>query len=392
MSKGKEELMRTVPEDEFRQRLEKAREGVNRRGLDALLVHSNEVEFANVRYLSDYWPAFESAGVLIPKEGEAILIIGPESETYARDRSKISKIRKILEYRESAEPEYPGVIMSTFEEIFRESVSEGVKKLGIAGYSIMPLSIYEAIRRAIPDAEIIRADDILVQMRIKKSPNEIMLLKEASRISEIALGEVLKAIHPGVTELQMVGVAQKAMYENGAEYEAHPQYVFSGKGTTHAVSRPSYRVLKEGEMIQLGIGARVGGYSASIGRPLCLGKMPSEMRKLVQAGLDAHLRTMDWMKAGVPAREVAKKFYDYLTDKGFGKNILYGPCHGLGMMEVEKPWIELDSQYVLEENMTFQVDTFLYTKDYGLRWEDGVRVTKEGVERFSTKYLEILEL
>jgi len=101
---------------------------------------------------------------------------------------------------------------------------------------------------------------------------------------------------------------------------------------------------------------------------------------------------MDWMKAGVPAREVAKKFYDYLTDKGFGKNILYGPCHGLGMMEVEKPWIELDSQYVLEENMTFQVDTFLYTKDYGLRWEDGVRVTKEGVERFSTKYLEILEL
>ena len=86
--------MRTVPEDEFRQRLEKAREGVNRRGLDALLVHSNEVEFANVRYLSDYWPAFESAGVLIPKEGEAILIIGPESETNARDRSKISKSEK----------------------------------------------------------------------------------------------------------------------------------------------------------------------------------------------------------------------------------------------------------------------------------------------------------
>ncbi len=384
--------MKVIPDSEFKERLAKVQEEVNSRGLDALLVHSNESDFANVRYLTDYWPLFETAGVLIPKEGEPILIIGPESETFAKDRSKIPKIRKILEYRESADPEYPGVPISTFEEIFQESVPGGVNKLGIAGYSILPLAIYEAVRNAIPNAEIVRADDILVQMRTKKSPNEITLLREANHISELALGEILKAIRPGVTELQMVGVAQKAMYDNGAEYEAMPQYIFCGRGTSHAISRPSYKVIREGEMIQLGIGARVGGYSASVGRPVCLGKMPGEMRKLVQAGLDAHLKTMDWMKAGIPAKKVAEKFYNYLNDEGLSKNILYGPCHGIGMIEVEKPWIELTSQFVLEENMTFQVDTFLYTPDYGLRWEDGVRVTRGGVERFSEQYLEILEL
>lgn len=384
--------MKVIPDSEFKQRLRKVQEEVNRKGLDALLVYSNESDFANVRYLSEYWPVFETAGILVPKEGEAILIIGPESETYAKDRSKIPKIRKILEYRESADPEYPGVSMSTFEEIFQESLPGGINKLGIAGYSILPLPVYEAVRKAVPNAEIVRADDILVQMRVKKSPNEIALLREANRISELALGEILKAIRPGVTELQMVGVAQKAMYDNGAEYEAMPQYVFSGRSTSHAISRPSYKVIREGEMIQLGIGARVGGYSASVGRPVCLGKVPSGMRKLIQAGLDAHLKTMDWMKAGVPAKQVTEKFYNYLNDKGFGKNILYGPGHGIGMIEVEKPWIELNSEYVLEENMTFQVDTFLYTSDYGLRWEDGVRVTKEGVEHLSEQYLEILEL
>jgi len=384
--------LKVIPDSEFKERLAKVQEEVNSRGLDALLVHSNESDFANVRYLTDYWPLFETAGVLIPKEGEPILIIGPESETFAKDRSKIPKIRKILEYRESADPEYPGVPISTFEEIFQESVPGGVNKLGIAGYSILPLAIYEAVRNAIPNAEIVRADDILVQMRTKKSPNEITLLREANHISELALGEILKAIRPGVTELQMVGVAQKAMYDNGAEYEAMPQYIFSGRGTSHAISRPSYKVIREGEMIQLGIGARVGGYSASVGRPVCLGKMPGEMRKLVQAGLDAHLKTMDWMKAGIPAKKVAEKFYNYLNNERLSKNILYGPCHGIGMIEVEKPWIELTSQFVLEENMTFQVDTFLYTPDYGLRWEDGVRVTREGVERFSEQYLEILEL
>jgi Xaa-Pro aminopeptidase len=50
-------------------------------------------------------------------------------------------------------------------------------------------------------------------------------------------------------------------------------------------------------------------------------------------------------------------------------------------MEVEPPWMELTSEYPLKENMTFQVDTFLYTEEYGLRWEDAVRVTKNGVEK-----------
>ncbi len=113
--------MKVIPDSEFKERLAKVQEEVNSRGLDALLVHSNESDFANVRYLTDYWPLFETAGVLIPKEGEPILIIGPESETFAKDRSKIPKIRKILEYRESADPEYPGVPISTFEENVKKS-------------------------------------------------------------------------------------------------------------------------------------------------------------------------------------------------------------------------------------------------------------------------------
>jgi hypothetical protein len=52
--------------------------------LDAIVVHSNEADPGNVRYSSDYWPVFESAGVVVPRDGEPILLVGPESETYAR--------------------------------------------------------------------------------------------------------------------------------------------------------------------------------------------------------------------------------------------------------------------------------------------------------------------
>ncbi len=202
----------------------------------------------------------------------------------------------------------------------------------------------------------------------------------------------MKRIEPGMTELQVVGIAQEAMYRHGAEYEAHPTYVLSGANSCHAIGRPSHKVIQKGELVQFSIGARVGGYSPSIGLPICMGKMDAQMKDLVSFGLEAHLKTMEWMRAGVPASQVAVNFFDYVKSKGYGDNLLYGPCHGLGMIEVERPWMETSSKYPLQENMTFQVDTFLVSPRYGLRWETGVRVTSDGVEEFSNRFRNIVEI
>jgi len=386
-------MIKNIPLDEFQQRHKRVQAKVNERGLDALLIHSNEADFANVRYLSDYWPIFESAGVVIPASGDPILIIGPESETYARDNSAIPTIKKVLYYREAAEPDYPDIEIDTFEQIFSSlNNGRGVKRLGIAGFTAMPISVYEPVKASVPNAEIIKADDIMYEMRMVKSANEIALLQESFRICELAVDEVLANIKPGMTELQVVGIAQKAMYAHGAEYEAHPTYVLSGVNSSHAIGRPSHKVIEKGELIQLNIGARVGGYSPSIGVPICLGKMDPDMKDLVSFGLEAHIKTMDWMKAGVPANQVVIKFMDYVKDRGYGQYLLYGPCHGLGMIEVERPWMETTSDYLLQENMTFQVDTFLYRPEYGLRWESGARITEDGVDQFSTRFRDIYEI
>jgi len=368
-----------IPDSEFEKRWKKVVEKVKEKGIDILIAQSNESDFANVRYLTDYWPIFETAGVAVSKTGEIALLIGPESETFALDRSRVKKIYKILQYRESAEPEYPGFELDDFSKVFREMVGE-VKKIGLAGYQIFPIPVYEAIKKAAPDAEIIKSDEILVNMRIIKSEVEIEMLKEAFRISEIALEKAIKEMKPEMTELQLVGIIEKYLYENGAEYEGHPQYVLAGKNSNHAIGRPGYEELGD------------AGYSSSVGRPVCIGKMPEEVKKLVTAGLDMHRKTMEWMKAGVKAGEVAKKFFEYGEKIGAGKYLLYGPCHGLGMLEVERPWMETNSEYFLEENMTFQVDTFLYCDEFGLRWENGIVVKKDGVEPLSSKLMEIIEV
>jgi Xaa-Pro aminopeptidase len=195
-----------------------------------------------------------------------------------------------------------------------------------------------------------------------------------------------------MTELQVIGIAQREIYRLGAEYEGHALYCFCGRATKNAISRPTHNPIIEHEVIQLNIGARVGGYSSSVGLPISIGPLPNRKKRLVEFGLEAHEKTVELIRAGKSAAAVVKEYEAWVAQRGFAKHMLYGPCHGIGMMEVERPWMESTSTYELRENMTFQVDTFFYDDDFGLRWEGGVRVTNTGVERLSSRHLKLVEL
>ena len=381
-----------IPDSEYQARIKKAAQLISAANLDVMIANSNEADFANVRYFSGYWPLFEIGGVAIAPDAQAALMIGPESETYAADRSKIPNIHRLLEYRESADPDFPGAQLSNFVKVCESIGVRQPKRIGLAGYLVTSIAVYDSLKAAFPNAEIVNADDIMTSMRQIKSEAELACLREGFRISELALARVIDALKPGLTELQVVGIAQQALYEFGAEYEAHALYVFAGKSTNHAISRPTHRVMKKGDLIQLDIGGRIDGYSPSVGRPLCLGKMSPRQRELVEFGREAHYQTCQWLKAGTLASQVAQKYIDLFNQRGYGDTYLYGPCHGLGMLEVEKPWMETSSNYPLQPNMTYQVDTFVQDQNFGLRWENGARITNDEPELMSEKQMDIIEI
>ena len=392
-----------IPDAEFSSRIEKTALLVKEARLDALIVHSNEADFANVRYLSDYWPLFEAAGVAIFPNGHTALLIGPESETFARSRSKIPSVHKMVEFREPAEPDYPGIAVETFKNLFAKGGQPFPKRIGLVGWAVFPLPVYKSLRSAFPEAELIKADDILFQQRAIKSAAEIACLKEAFRITRVATDSVIKQIKPGMTELQLAGLSQGVIYAEGAEYEGLPQYVLSGESSGHAIGRAGYRAIQSGDIVQLNLSARVHGYSPSIGVPVVVGRASDAQRELLEFGLKAHRFTYEQMVAGTPAGEVATRFDEFVRAEGFGEYQLYGPCHGLGMIEVERPWIESTSSYQLQPGMTFQVDTYFYTPPesrlaksngsvFGLRWENGVRISESGqAEWLSPEHTSLVE-
>ncbi len=363
------------------------------RGYDIIIAYGNEAEPQYVRYYSDYWPSFETAGVLIPAEGEPALLIGPESYTYAADRSVIPEIRLLKAFRESSEPEYPGKPLDTFESVIMEFAGHMPKRIGVAGLPLMTIGVYNALSEAVR-IPIEKADGIVNSLRMIKTESELLCMKEAARITAAAFDHVIANMKPGMTELQVAGLALGKMHELGAERESYPFWVLSGEGGDQAISRARHKVIERGELVHLQFGARYNGYASSIGRQIVFGKASDWQRDMIKAGYVGRDSVIASMRAGVPAADVAKQYIKTMEGIGYGDKLLYGPCHGNGLMEGEAPWIETTSDYLLEENMTFCVDIFLGdTKRHaGLRVEDVICVKKDGVLNLTDYPTEIFEI
>ncbi len=382
-----------IPLEEYKQRVKNAAAKAAEWGLDVLIVNGSEADYANTRYFSNFWPVFERCGVAISATGNVALMVGPESEIFAADFGVIDDIFVLLEYRESANPAYPELKPQTYNDVFKKLGVTGENiRIGVAAWLDTNVVMMEGLKAAYPKAEIVRADDIMVQLRSIKSDNEIACLREAARITQKATDAVIKAIRPGMTELQLVGIAQKTIYENGAEYEGLPMYCFSQKSTKHAISRSSHKEIQMGDIVQLNLSAKVCGYSPSIGMPISMGKLVGEKKELVEFGLEAHMWTEKQLRAGVKSGDIAKNFIKFFEEHGKRDNYFYGPCHGLGLIEVEAPWMETISDYILQKNMTFQIDTFAMGSDFGLRWEKPIAITETGIDMLSEQIGTIHEL
>jgi Xaa-Pro aminopeptidase len=383
-----------IPVEEYAQRRQKAAALIAEAGYDVLVGNATESDASVVRYFTAYWPLFEMAGVAIAPSGSAALMVGMESGEFAKGRSVVPDIHLMKEYRETADPVYPGVAGSSYREVFESIGVRDPKRIGVAGWLCTNMAMAEGLRDAFPGAEIVNADELTASLRARKSAAELACLREGFRLGELALDAMLEAVKPGMTELELAGVAIAELYRNGAEGEAHTVYSFGGVKTSNAISRGDHRRFEQGDMVQINVGGRVDGYSPSVGRPICLGRMTDRQRRLVEFGREMHLRTYDWVQPGVVARDVAIRYEDYVKAQGMGRHYLYGPCTGLGLMEVEKPWMEAVSEYTVEPGMTFQADTFFHDDDFGCRWENGLLVQESGPAEMinSGAHMGIIEL
>lgn len=381
----------TLRDGIYLERVQKMQALARANGYDVIIIASDEAEPANVRYFTGYVPVFETTAIMIPAEGEAALLIGPESEALAKRSSKVKRIEKLLEFRETSDPEYPDLEYSTFAQLL--SSCGQLKRIGIIGANVMTVQVYLGILEGAGEARIEKCDQLLRDMRMIKTPEEIAMQRTAAQIAQQGFEKGIQRIAPGMTEHEVISEFVHAVMQEGAEGTGFPFWCVSGSNSNQAIGKSSYKRVERNEIIQITMGAMYEGYVASFGRPISFGK-PADAKayELLQLGLEANKLTHSLIAPGMEARGIVEKVHGFVRDSGYGEYIVYGPCHGTGMMECEYPFVESTSDYRLQPGMTFAVDTFLGGRSFGMRYEDAAAVTETGEEQLSRAQQEIIIL
>ena len=199
--------IKRLPREEYDLRIRRVQERMAKEGIDLLVAHACECESATVRYLTDFWAVFDFVGVLVPVEGKPILLTGgPESYDFAVKFARIDDVRVHPMYVETCAPEWdkptdPWSYERILDEI-RERIP--VRKIGIANVNTIPHVIYADIEKGARGAQIVPAEEIILDLRAYKSAGEIELLREGYRITEEALQKTMEILRPGVRERELL--------------------------------------------------------------------------------------------------------------------------------------------------------------------------------------------
>jgi Xaa-Pro aminopeptidase len=233
---------------------------------------------------------------------------------------------------------------------------------------------------------------IMASLREKKSPEEIILLKKAIRISAQGQIEVMKAIHPEMTEREVQGIHQLVFKIYGAAHEGYPSIVGAGDNACvlHYVTNDKTDLKKQ--LILMDLGAEYKGYTADVTRTIPVsGIFSPEQRAIYQIVFDAQTAGINAAINGTTFRAVSEATNE-VVQKGllalgliekkeeYRRYLPHGISHHIGL-DVHDPGL-YDK---LSPSMVITVEPGIYIPEgspcdpkwwnIGIRIEDDILIT-----------------
>ncbi len=415
------------PERMRKERVERAQTSLKKHGLGAVVLFDYDYH-RYLGYYSFHQYARRRLGhfvVLIEGEGFPYVPKDHYNGNWEQPRMPWFEGKMVLETAKAFQiqqglPKYPDYMAGEMDKMVAEikALLEKHGKLDMpVGIDISNYHLIEAFKRAgikICDGLVAMIDATMV-----KTQDEIHCLRMAGVITESAHWEVCKALRPGMTELQIAGVAANALYKLGAEELEGPSFVVcTGERSGHGVpNMPTDRIVRPGDLVIIDInGVSFQGYRTCFYRTYCVGDKPTEFQKEVyKCAYDGLMAMTECIKPGITTEDVQKewmKMGDFQGGWGRppkwpepGRHYFGTVAHSIGLRSGDAgPTIGGASAAIgygippvdIVNNMTFAIECGCFTW-LGDRWaKDGVKiehcgvVTDDGIEvfyRFPTKDL-----
>jgi len=379
--------MAKIEAAQFETRIGKLKEAMRREGMDACLIYGDEYRRENLRYVSNFWPLFERGALVVPLEGEPVLLAAPEGEVMCREMSRWADIRVIPDFSCVTVPdeiEYPQANYTSFQGVFDElQQGKAFGKVGIVGMDAMPHQVFLAIRNSLSGSEVADANRLLFDLRLIKSQDEVACLKEAARIADCAYKALMEEAAPGKTELQLAAAAHEAAFREGAETVPFC-LVSSGQRVDTIIGRATGKTIEDGDMVMAALSVQYEGYIATINFPFVVGEASARQKKFIDLLIEANEIAKTRIQPGARMSDMVKAVKQYFREQGVDQYDLYPPLHGCGVAEAESPYPNEASEGIFQAGMTVNTDISLFGHPDGSnRIEECFAITADACEPMS---------
>lgn len=375
--------------DERDRRLARLRQAMMTKELDVVLVYYDEFNVGNGWYLTGWCPQFESGAVLVPREGDPMILGGPESEPFARLDSAITETRNIPAFMVPDE-EYPNATIIDFPALFAELISNlgCLKRVGLVGAGRMPADCHRQIVQGFKGVELLDFTRDYVELRYRKSPWEVEQIRAAFRLADGCYDVMQARISPGISEIEVAAAGEFAARERGASGFGFTTIVGSGKRSNAVVPTATSKQLGSDEIVMIGIAPKVQGYAGVVGDTLPVsGNYTSGQKEYLLFLKEAFCLTKEQLLPGKIGREIDAPGRAYFEKHNLSRYLVCPFAHTIGLHESESPFFGPHSNDVLERGMTVCVDVSLFghPEFNGVRIETGYEISDHGPVPMSPK-------
>ena len=375
----------SVPASEYPERWKKVQGMMDEKGLDFLVAYADDrATFgpAHARWLANFPVHFEPVCLLIFKQGNPIMLTGPESDQYALLAGQVPDVRVLREFTHPNE-DYPYSKIQSLREIISEMGQDttSLRKAGLGGRGLINGDLLQALQSALPKLEWADVENDLCDLRSQKSSSEIEIIRYAYKIAEAGFEGAVNIIQSGVTERDVAAEIDSAMRHAGSEGIGIDTIVASGPNTRPILARSTFRRIEENDLVLLTIAPRYEGYHAAIGRAVFVGDPGKEIRRALDVAIEAQLACSAALRPGIEGREVEAIGRKIANAANLGQYFLYSGVHSVGVIEFEPPIFGPSSPAVLKKDMIISIDIPMFNAPWGgLRVENGYLITENGAE------------
>jgi len=373
-------------EEEFKQRLEKTKERMRKKGIDVMMA----THPANMNYLTGYdgWSFYVHQCVLVSLDQEEPVWIGRNMDANAAKVTTYLSEENIKnyadEYVHSPVGKHPvDYIVDVIKEKGWEDKTFGLEM----DQFYFTHKTYKVMNKKLPKASFVDANLLVAMVRQIKSEQEIKYMKKAGKIAENVMQTGIDALEVGRRECDVAADISHAQISGtddlGGDYPAIVPLMPAGDGIDAPHLTWSERKYGNNEPVILELSGCYNRYHAPMARTVYLGDPPSRMKEITNFVVEGLEETLDFIEPGVTCEAVEEKWRKSIAKGSLVDASRLGYSFGLNY---PPDWGEQTASMrpgdktVLKENMTFHLIPIIWEEDIGFEMSAAIRITDDGCE------------